>query len=231
MLLIRFIHTVLSTVTLIVWQEGAHQSARASDVPSTLSVAEAVMVTVELDFGSRVPSIADALKDIERRSVPDDGSGRTFSILDAYGEETPDGKLRLSMHVSTEQPGLGSLVFRRTGETLWQARIVQGEKPGGRPRSLGILIDDGSGKFLTVNGSKNPALFLDAPLQGTATRVRDIWPDGAEREIAFVYSACGCPVKVKSRRVGDRIVRTSEMPVMFPDDHGVVQVIGQLLRW
>src|SRR5262245_6005006 len=53
----------------------------------TMEVAKAVMVTVELDFDKgKVPSIADALKLVERQSKPDDGQGRTFSILDAYGE-------------------------------------------------------------------------------------------------------------------------------------------------
>ncbi len=58
---------------------------------STMEVAEAVMVTVELDFGAKTPSIADALRSVDRRYQPDDGQGRTFAILDAYGEPTADG--------------------------------------------------------------------------------------------------------------------------------------------
>src|SRR5205807_7957548 len=58
------------------------QSAAASKilpVPlATLEVAQAVMVTVELDFGGAVPTIAAALLEIERRYQPDDGKGRTF---------------------------------------------------------------------------------------------------------------------------------------------------------
>ena len=46
------------------------------------------MVTVELDFGERIPSIKEALKEIERRYEPESGRGRTFAILDAYGEST-----------------------------------------------------------------------------------------------------------------------------------------------
>jgi hypothetical protein len=42
------------------------------------------------------PSIAEALTQIERRYQPDDGQGRTFAALDAYGEATPDGKLHMS---------------------------------------------------------------------------------------------------------------------------------------
>ena len=63
--------------------------------------------------------------DIERRHQPDSGTGRVFAILDAYGEPTPDGKkLHISMHVSSEKSGVGSLHFKRTGETLWSSRIV-----------------------------------------------------------------------------------------------------------
>src|SRR5688572_21752715 len=91
---------------------------------NTMDVAKAVMVTVDLDYGPTVPTIAQALNDIERRHQPADGTGRTFAILDAYGETTADGKLHLSMHVSSEKPGTGSLVFRRTGQVLWRTRIV-----------------------------------------------------------------------------------------------------------
>src|SRR5262245_61579090 len=78
-----------------------------------MEVNHAVMVTVELDLGSPVPTIAEGLRQVERRYQPDDGRGRTFAILDAYGEPTPGGKLHMSMHVSTEKPGLGTLVLRR----------------------------------------------------------------------------------------------------------------------
>src|SRR5947208_3133606 len=64
----------------------------------TMEVAQAVMVTVELDFGPTIPSIAEALKQIERKHEPAAGAGRTFAVLDAYGEPTADHKLHLSMH-------------------------------------------------------------------------------------------------------------------------------------
>jgi len=197
----------------------------------TMEVAQAIMVTVELSLGPTVPRIAEALKQIERRYVPDDGQGRTFAILDAYGEPTPDGKLHISMHVSSEKPGLGSLVFRPTGEVLWTGRIVEGSKPAGLPKNLGIFIDNGAGKSLIVDGSNNPSSILDAMVQGLGRPVRDVWPDGAEREVTFIYSACGCPVKVMVRRVGERTVRTKELPVMFPDDPAVVTLIARLMRW
>jgi hypothetical protein len=197
----------------------------------TIDVAQAVVVTVELDFGPKLPNIANALKQIERRYVPDDGQGRTFAILDAYGQPTQDGKLHISMHVSLEKPGLGVLVFRRTGDTLWASRIVQGSKQGGRPKNLGIFIDDGRKNLLTVNGSDNPKSILDARIQEHPLQVRDVWLNGTEREMTFLYSACGCPVKVMARRIEERIVRTSDMPVIFPDDPAVAKVIKQLLGW
>src|SRR6059058_5905381 len=89
-----------------------------------MEVNKAVMVTEDLDLGKPVPSIPQGLAQIERRYRPDDGVGRTFAVLDAYGEPTPDGKLHISMHVSSEKPGMGALVFRRTGEVLWQSRIL-----------------------------------------------------------------------------------------------------------
>ena len=52
----------------------------------SMEINQAVMVTQELDFGKPVPTIAEALQSIERRHQPDDGVGRTFAILDAYGE-------------------------------------------------------------------------------------------------------------------------------------------------
>jgi len=61
--------------------------------------------------------------------------------------------------------------------------------------------------------------------------VRDFWPDGAEKEMTFIYSACGCPVKVMSRRVRERTERTSDSPVIFPDDPAVVTLISRLMAW
>lgn len=208
-------------------------AAAPAELPR-LEVKQAVMVTVELDFGAQIPSIKDALLQIERRHQPDDGTGRVFAILDAYGGPTPDGKkLHLSMHVSTEKPGIGSLVFRRTGEVLWRNRIVPAAdgsvsvSPGG----LVILLDDGNGRASTVDGSTSPTSILQAGLKESGLPVDQFWPDGAEREVTFIYSACGCPVKVQCQRVGDRIVRTKDTPVMFPDDPAVVSVINGLMAW
>jgi hypothetical protein len=215
-----------------------HRVATAAQPPGastnlpTMPVAQAVMVTVELKFGSKVPTIAEGLREVERRYQPDDGQGRTFAILDAYGEPTADGKLHISMHVSTEKPGMGSLVFRRTGEVLWQSRIVLGtNRAAFTGKDLLILLDNGSGQTFTVDGSGNPSSILDARIKEMGNAVRDFWPDGAEREATFLYSACGCPVKVKVRRAGERTLRTKDLPVIFPDDPAVVSVITRLMGW
>lgn len=235
--------TVLVTIKFgLGKQQGANPNTRTNvsskaagtSELATMEVAQAVMVTVELDFGPNIPSIAEALKQIERRHEPADGGGRTFAILDAYGEPTADHKLHMSMHVSSEKPGIGSLVFRRTGEVLWRSRIILGshsEAPPLEKRSLLILVDDGAGKSLTIDGSNNPATILDANIKELGVALSSIWPDGTEREFTFLYSACGCPVKAMVRRVGNRTVRATELPVMFPDDPAALSVISRLMTW
>jgi hypothetical protein len=196
-----------------------------------MDVNTAVMVTEELDFGPRVPSIAEGLKEIERRFKPDDGQGRTFAVLDAYGEPTPDGKLlHISMHVSAEKPGLGELVFKRTGKVIWRSRI-QATSALPKEKKLTVLIDNGSGKTLTADYSNNAGSILDATVQGMGVPVQAVWPEGMEREVTFIYSACGCPVKVMVKRVGNKTMRTSDLPVIFPDDPQAVSVIARLMRW
>lgn len=204
----------------------------AAEIP-TMPINQAVMVTVELDFGPTIPSIAEALHQVERRSKPDDGQGRTFAILDAYGEPTPTGKLHMSMHVSSEKPGLGTLVFRRTGEILWQSRIVatNAATPTFTGKNLLILIDNGAGKTFTIDGSAGPASILDAGVKEVGVPVRTFWPDGEEREFTYIYSACGCPVKAMVKREGERTVRTKELPVMFPDDPVALTLISRLMQW
>ena len=214
---------------------GGLSNSTAPPLPaSTLEVAQAVMVTVELDFGGVVPTVAAALTDIERRHHPDDGAGRTFAVLDAYGEGTPEGKLHLSMHVSTEKPGVGWLVFKRTGEVLWSGRIVPSRDPAKQQftgKNLSIYIDDGAGRLLTVDGSADPAWIMEAMVKEKAARLDVVWPLGAEREVTFLYSACGCPVKVMARRETNRVVRTRDLPVIFPDDPSAVNLIARLMRW
>jgi len=200
----------------------------------TMEVAEAVMVTVELDFGLKIPSIAEALRAVDRQYQPADGQGRTFAILDAYGEPTADGKLHISMHVSSEKPGRGALVFRRTGAILWHARIrpaTHRTHPAFTGKNLDIMIADEQGADFLLDGSKVSESIFDAIVRDRRMPLREFWPDGAERQLTFFYSACGCPVKVLCRRIGERTQRTKELPVIFPDDPDVVATISRLLGW
>jgi len=208
-------------------------NAPAPAVMPTMGINQAVMVTVELDFGPTIPTIAQALGEVERRHQPDDGVGRTFAIIDAYGEPTPTGKLHMSMHVSSEKAGIGALVFRRTGEVLWQSRIVSTNAAAKTftGKNLLIYIDNGKGEDFTVDGSANPVSILDASIKEMGVPVRVFWPEGTERQVTCKYSACGCPVKVMVKREGERTMRTKELPVMFPDDPAVLTLISKLMQW
>ncbi|MEO6727159.1 MAG: hypothetical protein ABIP14_17865 [Blastocatellia bacterium] len=201
--------------------------------PIKMTVAQAVMVTVDLDFGGTLATIPEAIQQIERGYQPDDGAGRTFAILDAYGEPQPDGKLRMSMHVSSEKPGMATLKFKRTGELLWRARIGNpGDAPAGQ-KKLDIFLNKGLGNSdnYVLDGTRGGSSVLDVFLQNSQQHVRDVWPDGTDREVTFVYSACGCPVKVICRRLGDKTMRTSALPVIFPDDPAAVTTISNLMKW
>ncbi len=199
--------------------------------PNKMNIAQAVMVTEELDFGQPVPTIAQALLEIERGYVADDGVGRTFAVLDAYGEPTPAGKLHISMHVSSEKPGTGFLRFKRTGKVIWQARIGNpGDAPAGQ-KQLHIYVDNGAGGSLVLDGSRGGAAVLEVYLKDSTQKLRDVWPDKTVREFTYVYSACGCPVKVLVRREGERTQRVEDTPVIFPDDPDVVQTIAGLMKW
>ena len=203
----------------------------ASDVTS-MPINTATMVTVEIDIGSPPLTVATALAAIERRYEPDDHTGRTFSILDAYGEPTRDGKkLHISMHVSSEKTGLGSLVDRRNGQVLWSVAIVPSQDMKSAKQDLTILIDNGSGKQLVVDGSTNPRTIMEATIREGAVPMRQYWPDGEEREVSFIYSACGCPVKARVKRTGDTTVRIEDGHVMFPDDPAALQLIRRLMGW
>ncbi len=198
----------------------------------TNEVAQAIMVTVELDFAGQPTSIKDALRQVERRHEPADGQGRTFAILDAYGGPTPSGKIHMSMHVSMEKPGTGSLIFKRTGEVLWKSRIAPSPSGPAKARNLTVIMDDKTtGTSMMLDGSKGVPKVLDVPLHNSPSRVRDLWGDGTEREFTFIYSACGCPVKAMVRRTGETTARSTDTPVMFPDDPAALAVIHGLMGW
>jgi hypothetical protein len=200
-----------------------------------MEVAQAVMVTVELDFGAKLPSIAEALQEIERRHEPADSKGRVFAILDAYGGPTPDGKkLHISMHVSTEKPGIGSLLFRRTGEVLWKNRVVPATKPPSSSfagKGLNIMVADDKGKPCLLDGTKAKTSIFETPLSDSGEPLSEFWPDGVEREVTIFYSSCGCPVKVMAKRQGNKTVRTKDLPVIFPDDRAVALTVARLFGW
>ena len=223
----------ISTAPLLAHPSNA--AASIESVPTTnapsIEVAQAVVVTVDLDLGGQNRSIKEALKEIERRHEPEDGQGRTFAILDAWGETNATGKLRVSMHLSMEKPGFGSLVFKRKGEELWKSRIVSAKTGPPPAKSLTIIMDDNAGSSVMLDGTKGATRVLDVPIHNSTSRGRDLWPDGQEREFTFVYSVCGCPVKVKVRRQEEATVRTAELPVMFPDDPAVLSVINALMGW
>ena len=205
-------------------------ASTVTNLPS-IEAAQAVVVTVDLDFGGQNRSIKEALKEIERRYQPEDGVGRTFAMLDAWGETNANGKMRVSMHLSMEKPGVGALVFKPKEEELWKSRILPAKTGPPGPRNLTIIMDDNAGSSVMLDGTKGATRVLDVPIQNSTSRVRDLWPDGQEREFTFVYSACGCPVKAKVRRQGDTTVRTTELPVLFPDDTAALSVINALMGW
>jgi hypothetical protein len=196
---------------------------------------EAVMVTVQLEFPDPLPSIAEALKEVERQHQPEDGQGRVFAILDAYGGPTEDGKkLHISMHVSTEKPGVGALVFKRTGEVLWKNQIVPATKKPSSAyagKGLHIMVDDDKGKPQLLDGKIVKTSILEATVNESGEPLDTFWPEGEAREVTFFYSTCGCPVKVVARREGDKTVRLKDTPVIFPDDPGVALTIAKLMRW
>ena len=196
-----------------------------------MDVAHSVMVTVMLDFGGPPPSIAEALKQVERQYAPESGTERTFAILDAFGQPDASGKLQISMHVSSERPGVGALVFKRTGEVLWKARLVAAGPPPPE-KALTITMEDPSGQTTyAVDGSKNPTNILYAVLNQNPLMMRDYWPDGEERTLTFIYSTCGCAVRTRVRRQGETTVRPNDWPVMFPDDPDAMRVINGLMGW
>ncbi len=202
-----------------------------SNSPPVTEVAQSLMVTVELDLGPKPPPMHEALREIERISQADTGTSRTFAVLDADGSVTADGKLHIQMHLSMEKPGLGSLVFRRTGEVLWKSRIVASTNAPPHPKQLTIYMANVAGRSWLLDGSKGLKPVLDLPINNTPGTVRDLWPDGAEHEFTFIYSVCGCPVKAKVRRTGESTARTTELPVMFPDDPEALRIIRQMMGW
>ncbi|MEY2411338.1 MAG: hypothetical protein QOF48_4008 [Verrucomicrobiota bacterium] len=195
---------------------------------------QSVVVVKDLGFGKKPPVLEEVLRDLERRSQADDGRGRTFAILEAFTQtDVVSGNLNLCLRLSTEKPGIGEIVYRRTGQSLWKNRVTPAtHKSGFTGGSLTILFDTGDGKSFTVDGSMNPPSILDAILKEPGVPVAQAWPEGEVRDVAFIYSACGCPIHVKCRRSGDRTLRVEKATqLIFPDDPAAVEVISRLMRW
>ena len=96
---------------------------------------------------------------------------------------------------------------------------------------MNIYVDNGQGGSYVLDGTRGGASILDVYLKDSQSKLRDVWPDKTVREFTYIYSACGCPVKVQVQRDGERTLRVKDMPVIFPDDPAVVQTISQLMKW
>ncbi|MCX6275799.1 MAG: hypothetical protein NTV09_11400 [Bacteroidetes bacterium] len=201
----------------------------------SMMLQESVMVTVEENFGPTALTIADALFLIERKYSPFDNQGRTFAILDAYGNKLPDGRMHISMHISSEKAGGAQLILSSTGKVLWNCKIYP-KKDGTKvaaQKQLNIYIEreNEKDKYYTVDGSGNPATIFNCKLNETKASVNDYWKDNTVKEFIFIYSACGCPVHVKFLRKGNKTVFQSGDNVIFPDDSAVLAVIRRLMAW
>lgn len=193
------------------------------------------MVTVEEYFGPTALTIADALFLIERKYTPFDNQGRTFAILDAYGNKMSDGRMHISMHISSEKAGGAQLILSTTGKVLWNCKIYP-KKDGTKiaaQKQLNIYIEreNEKDKYYTVDGSGNPATIFNCKLNETKVSMNDYWKDNTVKEFIFIYSACGCPVHAKFLRKGNRSVFQSGDNVIFPDDSAVLAVIHSLMAW
>ena len=201
----------------------------------SMMIQESVMVTIEENFGPSVKTIADALQLIERKYQPFDNQGRTFAILDAYGNKMPDGRMHISMHISSEKSGGGQLILTTTGKKLWDCKIYpkkDGSKiAGDKQLMIYIAQDNLPDKYYTVNGSGNPASIFDCKLDETKQSLNDFWKNNTVKEFIFIYSACGCPVHVKFLRMGFKSIFQSGDTVIFPDDPAVLSVIHRLMAW
>ena len=76
----------------------------------------------------------------------------------------------MSMHVSSEKPGMGTLKFKRTGELLWRGRFGNpGDAPAGQ-KNLTIYLANGQGGNYVLDGSRGGSSVLDVFLRGMERR-------------------------------------------------------------
>jgi len=201
----------------------------------SMMLQESVMVTIEENFGPEVKTIAEALSKIERKYQPFDKQGRTFAILDAFGNKMSDGRMHISMHISSEKAGGAQLALKTTGKIIWDCRIYpkkDGTKIAGEKQfMIYIERENEKDKYYTVDGSGNPASIFDCKLDETKQPLNDYWKNNTVKEFIFVYSACGCPVHVKFLRMGFTSIYQGGDTVIFPDDPGVLAVIRRLMAF
>ncbi|CAN5572645.1 hypothetical protein BH11BAC1_BH11BAC1_21030 [soil metagenome] len=223
-----------SCLLFLVFSNTSYSQIKAAKADSMM-LQESVMVTVEENFGPGANNIAGALAMIERKYQPFDNQGRTFAILDAYGYKMSDGRMHISMHISSEKAGGAQLLLTSSGKVLWNCKIYpkkDGTKTAGN-KSLNIYIEreNEKDKFYTVDGSGNPASIFNCKWNETKASLNDYWKDNTIKEFIFIYSACGCPVHVKFLRKGNKTLFQSGDNVIFPDDSGVLTVIHHLMGW
>ncbi len=201
----------------------------------SMMLQESVMVTVEENFGPSVHTIGEALQQIERKYEPFDNQGRTFAILDAYGNRLPDGRMHISMHISSEKTGGAKLILSSTGKVLWNCKIYPKKDgttvAGNKQLNIYIERENEKDKYFTIDGSGNPAAIFDCKLNETKVPVEEYWKDGTIKEFIFIYSACGCPVHVKFLRNGNKSIFKSGDNIIFPDDNAVLSIIHHLMNW
>jgi hypothetical protein len=146
-----------------------------------------------------------------------------------------DGRMHISMHISSEKAGGAQLIHKTLRKVLWNCRILP-KKDGTKiaaEKQLMIYIEreNEKDKYFTVDGSGNPATIYDCKLDETKQSLNDYWKNNTVKEFIFIYSACGCPVHVKFLRMGFKSIFQSGDNVIFPDDPAVLSVLHKLMAW
>ena len=202
----------------------------------SMEIEESVMVTIEENFGPGVSTIAEAINLIERKYQPFDNAGRTFAILDAYGNKMADGRMHVSMHISSEKVGAGQLILKTSKKVVWNCKFIpkkDGKKVSGNKALTIYMEQDGEnkGKFFTADGSANPSDIFVCKIKETGKSIDETWKDGSVKEFIFIYSACGCPVHAKFIRNGKRTYIQNNDSVIFPDDPGLITILHNLMKY
>ncbi len=94
-----------------------------SQTKEALYIEEQTIAEITENFGATVKTVEQALSLLTREYVPFDGRGRTFAIIEATGHSLPNGKMQLTLRISTEKAGKGRLILKTTKKILWDATI------------------------------------------------------------------------------------------------------------